>query len=59
MKTIKFSATEKHTDYLLQVIGTDDLDNYMRTLIERDMEQSNHDNQKNTKQRYWTSHLHS
>jgi hypothetical protein len=42
MKTIKYSATEKHTDFLLQVIGTDNLDNYMRTLIERDIEERTH-----------------
>lgn len=39
MKKQIFQATETNTDYLWQVIGTDNLDNYLNLLIERDMKE--------------------
>jgi hypothetical protein len=39
MKNIKFRATEKNTDHLFQVIGTDNIDNYLNNLIERDIKE--------------------
>jgi hypothetical protein len=41
MKKIHFNATEENTDYLFQIIGTDNIDAIMNKLIEQEQGSKN------------------
>ena len=46
MKKVFTTQPETVFSFLMGTIGTDNVDNYIRALIERDMERSDHGNKK-------------